>query len=60
MGEIWRLWVFRSLENAFAAIVYFKMLNDTDTYTKPQPQSPYTFMQVFLYNILLTWNSVPR
>ena len=48
MGKIWRLWVFRLLENAFTAIVHLKMLNDTDAYTKPQPQSPYTFMQIFL------------
>ena len=58
MGKIWRLWVFRLLENVFAAII--KMLNDTDAYTKPQPQSPYTFMQIFLYNSLLTRNSIPR
>ena len=56
MGKIWRLWVFRLLENAFAAIVHLKMLSDTDAYTKPQPQSPYTFMQIFLYNGLLTRN----
>ena len=58
MGKIWRLWVFRSLENAFAAIMHLKIMNDTDTYTKPHPQNPYTFMQIFLYNILLTWNSI--
>ena len=49
MGKSWRLWVFRSLQNAFAVIVHLKMLNDTDAYTKSQPQSPYTFMQIFLY-----------
>ena len=43
MGKIWRLWVFRSLENAFAAIVHLKILNDSDTSTKSQTQSPYTF-----------------
>ena len=53
MGKIWRLWVFRLIENAFAAIVHLKMLSHTDAYTKPQPQSPYTFMQIFLYNSLL-------
>ena len=60
MGKIWRLWVFRLLENAFAAVVHVKMLNDTDAYTKPQPKSPYSFMQIFLYNKLLTQNSIPR
>ena len=60
IGKIWRLWVFRLLENAFAAIVHFKMLSDTDTYTKPQSQSPYTFMQIILYNSLLTRDSIPR
>ena len=35
MGKIWRLWVFRLLENAFAVIVHLKMLSDTDAYTKP-------------------------
>ena len=48
MGKIWRLWVFRLLENAFTAIAHLKMLSDTDAYTKPQPQRPYTFMQIFL------------
>ena len=61
MGKISRLWVFRLLENAFVAIEHLKMLSDTDTYTKPQPQSPYTFMQIFLYNSLQTRNSIiPR
>ena len=60
MGKVWRLWVFRLLENAFAAIVHLKMLSDTDTYTKSQPQSSYTFMQIFLCNSLLTQNSIPR
>ena len=60
LGKIWRLWVIRLLENAFAAIVHLKMLSDTDAYTKLQPQSPYTFIQIFLYNSLLTRNSIPR
>ena len=60
MGKTWRLWVFRLLENALAAIVHLKMLGDTDAYTKPQPQSPYSFMQIFLYNSLLTRNSILR
>ena len=60
MGRIWRLWVFRLLENALSAIVHFKMLCDTDAYTKPQPQSPYTFMQIFSCNSLLARNSIPR
>ena len=60
MGKIWRLWVFRLLENAFAATVHLTMLSDPDSYTKPQPQSPYTFTQIFLYNSLLTRNSIPR
>ena len=38
MGKIWLLWVFRSLENAFATIADVKMLSDTDGHTKPQPQ----------------------
>ena len=60
MGKIWRLWVFRLLKNAFAAIVHLKMLSHTDAYTKPQPQSSYTFMQLFLYNSLPTQKSIPR
>ena len=60
MGKTWSLWVFRLLENALAAIVHLKMLGDTDAYTKPQPQSPYSFMQIFLYNSLLTRNSILR
>ena len=54
MGKILLLWVFRLLENAFSAIVHLKMLSYADTHTKPQPQSPYTFMQILLYDILLT------
>ena len=38
------LWVSRSLKDAFATIVDLKMVSDTDTYTKPGLQSPYTFM----------------
>ena len=52
MGKIWLLWVFRSPENAFATI-------DTDGHTKPQTQSPCTFMQISLYIMLLTRYSVP-
>ena len=37
MGKIWLLWVFRSLENAFATIVDLKILSDIDVRTKPQP-----------------------
>ena len=59
-GKIWRLSVFRLLENAFATIVNVNMLSDTDAYTKYQPQSPYTFMQIFLCNSFLTRNSIPR
>ena len=59
MGKVWLLWVFRSLENAFAAILHLKMLNDTDAHNKPQPESPCSFMQIYLYIILLTWNSGP-
>ena len=44
MGKFWLLWVSRLLENAFATIVDLKMVSDTDAHTKPQPQSPYTFM----------------
>ena len=35
------------------------MLSDTDGHTKPQPQSPCTFMQMSLYIILLARNSIP-
>ena len=35
------------------------MLSDTDGHTKPQPQSPCTFMQISLSIILLTRNSIP-
>ena len=44
MEKFWLLWVSRSLENAFATIVDLKIVSDTDAHTKPQPQSPYTFM----------------
>ena len=53
------IWVFRSLENVFAAIVPLKMLSDIDAHNKPQTQSPCTFMQISLYIILLTRNSIP-
>ena len=51
--------VFRLLENALAAIAHLKMLSDIDAHNKPQPQSPCTFMQISLYIILLTRNSIP-
>ena len=51
------LWVFRSPENTFAGNAHRKMLSDNDGHTKPQPQSPCTFMQVSLYTILLSQNS---
>ena len=35
------------------------MLSYTDGHTKPQPQSPCTFMQMSLYIILLARNSIP-
>ena len=35
------------------------MLSDIDAHNKPQPQSPCTFMQISLYIILLTRNSIP-
>ena len=53
MGKIWLLWVFRSLENAFATIADLNMLSDTDRHTKSQPQSQCTFKQISLYIILL-------
>ena len=59
MGKVWLLWVYRSLENAFAAIAHLKMLSDNDVDKKPQPQNPCTFMQISLYIILLTQNSIP-
>ena len=43
MGKGWLLWVFRSLENAFAAIANFKMMSDIGANKKHQPQSPFTF-----------------
>ena len=49
MGKFWLLLVYRSPKNAFVAIVDLKMLSDTDAHTKPQPQSPCTFMQISLY-----------
>ena len=60
IGKILLLWVFRLLESAFATIEHLKILSDTDAYTKPQLQSRYTFMQILLYNSLLTQNSIPR
>ena len=59
MGKIWLLWIFRLLENTFATTTDLKMLSDTDGHTKAQPQSPCTFMQISLYIILLTQNSIP-
>ena len=59
MGKTRFLWVFRSLENAFAAFADFKILSDTDEHTKPQPQSSCTFMQIYLYIIMITRNSIP-
>ena len=47
------------LENAFATIADLKMLNDTNEHTKPQPQSPCTFVRTSSYIILLTRNSIP-
>ena len=35
------------------------MRSNTNGHTKPQPQSPFTFMQISLYIILLTRNSIP-
>ena len=59
MEKIELLWVSRSLENAFATIVDLKMLSDIDERTKSQSQSPCSFMQISLYIILLTHNSIP-
>ena len=47
------------LENGFAAIVHLKMLSDIDVHTHPQPQNPCPFMQISVYIILLTRNSIP-
>ena len=58
MEKIWLLWASRSLENVFATIGDLKMLSDIDIHTKPQSQSPCFFMQVTLYIILLTQNSI--
>ena len=57
-GEILLFMVPRSLENAFEAIVHLTMLSNIDVYTKSQPQSPCSFMQISLYIILLTRNSM--
>ena len=57
-GEILLFMVSRSLENAFEAIVHLTMLSNIDVYTKSQPQSPCSFMQISLYIILLTRNSM--
>ena len=59
MGKIWLLLVSRSLENEIATIMDLKMLSDIDVRTKPQPQSPCSFMQISLCIILLTHNSIP-
>ena len=59
MGKNGLLWVFRSLESAFVTIADINMLNDTDGHTKAKPQIPCTFMQISLYIILLTRNSIP-
>ena len=45
-------------KNAFVAIFHIKMLREIDAYNKPQPQSPYNFMQISSYIIFLTQNSV--
>ena len=58
MEKICLFWVSRLLEDAFETIVEFKNVSDTDAPTKPQPQSPYTFMKISLYIILLTRNSI--
>ena len=58
MGKVRLLWIFRSLESAFAAIAHLKMLSDIDAHNKHQPQNPCTFMQTSLYIILLTRNSI--
>ena len=42
-----------------ATIADLKVLSDADEHTKRQPQSPCTFMQISLYIILLTRNSIP-
>ena len=59
MVKILLLWVSRLLVNSFAIIVDLKMLSDIDVRTKPQPQSPCSFMQISLYIILLTHDSIP-
>ena len=46
MEKPWLLWVFRLLENAFAAIVYLNMLTDPNANIKPHTQSSCTFMQI--------------
>ena len=48
MGKIWLLWVFRSLENAFATITDLKVLSNTHGHTKPQPQNLCTIMEISL------------
>ena len=59
VGKFSLLSVSRSLENEFAAIVHLKILSNTGVHTKPQPKSPCSFMQIFLYIVLLTRNYIP-
>ena len=59
MEKVGFLSVSRSLGNTFATIVDLNMLSDIDVSSKPQPQSPCSFMQATLYVILLTRNSIP-
>ena len=50
MGKIRLLWVFRSLEYAFAIIPDLKMLTDTDRYTKPHVKFMYFYANIFIYH----------
>ena len=58
-GEILTFMDLQVAKNAFVAIFHIKMLREIDAYNKPQPQSPYNFMQISSYIIFLTQNSVP-
>ena len=48
MGKVCLLWVFRSLENAFAAIVHVKMLSGTAHITNPNHKA-HALLYKYLY-----------
>ena len=48
MEKVWLLWVFRSLENAFAAIVHLEMLSDI-MYITHRNKSMYFYANIFIH-----------